>query len=339
MIGFETNRQDENSGYAPVAMTSEFETGAQSPATDEFAWTVILPTYRRADVLEQCLRALAEALPQDDSFEVLVYDNGLPESSRSVGEPFADRLNLRYAENEPGHGLGYSLSRGAGEAKGTLIVELNDDAIVPNDFFDRLGEVFDSDPAIGVVGVRAIEDGYQSKGAEIGVIDSANGRVVGNFDRPTDGLLDVEHVYGFCYGYRRELLKKGGHHDNVLLAKDYSSGNRIETDHCLTAKRLGFRVVYDGRIAVQHLAKPRGDINERSMKWKLNQTRNTLYLFLKHFGLFGRGGVALRFALLHDLGIRSALLQPSSSNWAYLWTGLRARASAFAHWIRYQFSR
>lgn len=302
-------------------------------------WSIILPTYRRPDVLEQCFCALSDAIPIDEPAEVLVYDNGAPQTSRSVSERFTDVLNIRYTENVAGHGLGYSLTLGAQEATGRFVVELNDDAIVPRDFFARLCEAFDSDPKIGVVGVRAIEEGYQSIGSGIGVIDETQRRVIGNFDRPTEQLVDVEHVYGFCYAYRRTLLDRGGHHDQILLARDYSSGNRIETDQCLTAKRLGFRVVYDGRIGVKHLAKPRGDISERSVQWKLNHTRNTLYLFLKHFGLFGRRGLALRFALLHDLGVRSAILRPSTQNFRYVMTGLRARASAFAHWLRYQFSR
>jgi hypothetical protein len=142
-------------------------------------------------------------------------------------------------------------------------------------------------------------------------------------------------VYGFCYAYRREALERGGVHDEVLLARDYSSGNRIETDHCLTLRRLGFKIVYDSSVAVRHLARPRGDINERSLRWKLNHTRNTLYLFLKHYGLTGKRCLALRFALLQDVGVLSAIRHPTPTNVAYFFTGLRGRASAFWHYARY----
>jgi GT2 family glycosyltransferase len=264
-----------------------------------------------------------------------VYDNGSPEDSRSVAETFRGRLPLKYTLNEPGHGLGYSLSRGATECTGQRVIELNDDALVPPNFLTRLDEVFACDPNIGVVGVRAIEEKYAQNGDGIGLIDEKTCDVIGNFDQPANDVIDVDHVYGFCYAYKRELLDRGGRHDRVLLAKDYSSGNRLETDHCLTAKRLGFRVVYDGTLAVRHLAKPRGDISERSLKWKLNHTRNTLYLYLKHYGLFGRRCLALRFAFLKDVGVLSALGRPNRSNWKYFLTGLRGRTSAFAHYLRY----
>ena len=298
-------------------------------------WTIVLPTYRRPDTLRLTLERLAGAIDDPRQFEVLVYDNGAPHSSESLVREFEGRLPVRYTLNEAGHGLGYSLQLGAAEALGEWILELNDDALVPPDLFERLEEVSRIDRSVGIIGVRAEEIGYQEESGDIGGVDSAAMRVVGNFTRKTDEPIDVDHVYGFCYAYRRRLLEMGGCHDRVLLARDYSSGNRIETDQCLTAKRLGFRVLYDGRLTVKHLAKPRGDMNERSLRWKLNSTRNTLYLFLKHYGLFGRQALALRFFLLHDVGIRSALLKPSQYNWSYFLVGLRARLSAFGHWFVY----
>ena len=297
-------------------------------------WSVVIPTFRRQDVLSGCLAGLAEAVQQIEQCEVIVLDNGTPDLSREVVAEFSDRLPLEYHENAFGHGLGYSLSRGVGLARGDFVLEVNDDAIVPPDLLIALQRVFDSDPAIGVVGVRAIEEGYAAAGDGIGQIDPDTCQVIGNFHLPTDEPIDVDHVYGFCYAYRRELLDRGAGHDQVLLARDYSSGNRIETDHCLMAKKLGYRVVYDGRIAVQHLAKPRPDMSERSHRWRLNHTRNTFYLLLKHYGWSGNRAIAPRFCL-KDIGIRSAILRPSWANWAYVATGLRARISAVWHWLKY----
>jgi GT2 family glycosyltransferase len=300
-----------------------------------FAYSLIVPTYRRQDVLQTCLERIAALDYPAEAIEVRVYDNGSPHDSRAVVEAFRDRIaNLSYSLNEPGHGLGYSLCRGAEECTGDRVVEMNDDALIDPDFLTRLDAVFDSDEHIGVVGVRAIEEQYVNLSGGIGTIDARTGDIVGNFNRPTNGVIDVDHVYGFCYAYTRAVMDAGGRHDRTLLAKDYSSGNRIETDQCLTAKRLGFRVVYVGTHAVTHLAKPRADMSERSAKWKVNHTRNTLYLFLKHYGWFGKRGLALRYCFLHDVGIVSLLKRPSKVNATYFATGLKARASAVWHWLK-----
>jgi glycosyltransferase involved in cell wall biosynthesis len=293
-----------------------------------------LPTYRRQEVLKKALEHIQNQTIDLQDLEVLIYDNGSTDDSRNIAEAFSQKLRLTYCLNEPGHGLGYSLSRGSAEASGEIVIELNDDALISSDFIERITEVFETDPKIGIIGVRAIEQEYESDSRPIGVIDVKTLEVVGNFDQPTSGPIDVEHVYGFCYAYRRELRRSGAVHDSVLLARDYSSGNRIETDQCLTARSLGYRVVYDGSIEVVHLAKPRPDFDERSLKWKLNHWRNTLYLFLKHFGLFGRNSIAIRFAL-QDVGALSLLRRPNKTNWMYFWVGTKARTSAVWHWAKF----
>ena len=314
-------------------MPSNRSTVAASPK-----WTIVLPTYRRQDVLQVGLEHISNQTIDLRNLEVLVYDNGTPKDSRSTVEPFERDLRVTYCLNEGGHGLGYSLCRGAAEASGEIIVEINDDAHIPPDFLACITRIFESDPEIGVVGVRAIESGYKSDSRKIGSIDLSSTDVVGNFNQPTEGLVEVDHVYGFCYAYRRELLKKGGGHDQVLLAQDYSSGNRIETDHCLSARALGYKVVYDGSISVLHLAKPRPDLDERSLRWKSNHWRNTLYLYLKHFGMFGGHAIAIRFAC-QDVGAISLLRRPDKTNWLYFWTGFRARASAVYHWGKLRLSQ
>ena len=299
------------------------------------SYTFVIPTYKRPDVLEECLRHIAELDNSQGRVDVIVIDNGEQEHCRDVGMKFSGRLQLDYQVNERNLGPGGSLNKGLALAQGDRIIVSNDDAMVPSGFLNRCDEIFASDSRIGCIGFRAIEDGYHDDGKEIGSIDPA-GRVLGNFSRPTETLLDVDHVYGFCYGLTRQALEQAGPFDRILLAQPYASGNRIETDHCLEIRRAGFRIVYDGQTGVRHMAKPRLDINERSLKWRLNEIRNTLYLFLKHFGWSGKRAMALRYALLHDLGIRSALLNPNRDNWAYFFTGLRGRSSAVWHWLKWK---
>jgi len=303
-----------------------------------FRYSFVIPTYKRPDVLEQCLEHIAELGYDRDRINVFVIDNGETEHTADVGKAFEHRLNLSYIVNEKNLGPGGSLNKGLELADGDRIIIANDDALIPKEFLQRCDVVFEMDPAIGCIGFRAIEDGYEDDGGPIGVV-GPNGNVAGNFSRTTDEPVDVDHVYGFCYAITRTALESAGPFDETLLARPYASGNRIETDHCLEMRRFGYRVVYDGQTGVRHLAKPRLDINERSLRWRLNDIRNTLYLLLKHYGWFGRGALSLRYALLHDLGLRSACFRPTQQNLAYFLTGVRGRLSAAVHWLRYRCSR
>jgi GT2 family glycosyltransferase len=211
---------------------------------------------------------------------------------------------------------------------------LNDDARPMTDVLVKCDELMNKDASIGCVGFRAIEKGYQVTGAGIGRI-LGNGVVEANFVLDCEEPIEVEHVYGFCYIFSREAVRRAGLNDCTLLAQPYSSGNRIETDHCLSIREAGLRVVYHPKMSAVHLAKPRPDMSEVSPRWHRNSIRNTIYLYLKHFGPFGKSGAALRLTFLDDVGVLSMIKKPTGTNIRYFAHGLGSRTSAWWHWLRF----
>jgi glycosyltransferase involved in cell wall biosynthesis len=153
-------------------------------------YSIIVPTYKRSDVLAQCLEHLAALDYPLDRVEVLVLDNGGKDHSGAVVERFRQRLPLTFVVNEGSHGLGYSLNRGLRACRGAKIVEMNDDALAPPHFLKACDEVFTRDPGIGCIGFRALEDGYCAEGQGVGRIDDS-GMIVGNFNREHADLVEV----------------------------------------------------------------------------------------------------------------------------------------------------
>jgi GT2 family glycosyltransferase len=121
----------------------------------------------------------------------------------------------------------------------------------------------------------------------------------------------------------------------TLLTQPYSSCNCIETDHCLSIHRAGLKVIYHPGLVAVHLAKPRPDMSELSLRWHLNSIRNPLYVYLKHFGPFGKHGAALTWTLTKHVGLLSMLRRPTRANVDYFANSVRAKASAYWHWIKY----
>jgi GT2 family glycosyltransferase len=302
-------------------------------------YSIVITTYRRADQLVGCLQSVVELDYPQDHLEVLVVDNGgSQENSEAAAAPFRERLHLRYFVNPEDRGMGYSLNRGIIESRGDNVMQLNDDARLTPPFLRLCDELLATDSAIGCVGCRVEEEGYQNAGTGIGRMDES-GVVVGNFSVDCGAPIEVEHVYGFCYVFTREAIRRAGLNDQILLAKKYSTANRIDTDHCLSIRERGLKVVYNPRMVAIHFAKPRPDMSEVSPHWKLNFVRNTIYLYLKHYGLFGKRAAALRLTFLVDVGLVSMLRRPTSANVAYFLNGLRARASAYGHYLLYLVSR
>lgn len=296
-------------------------------------YSIVIPTYRRGESLAECLESVCALDYPLDRLEVVIIDNGGVEHTRAAAMPFGDRLRIRYFVNPVNRGYGFSVNRGIVESTGDCILLLNDDARPMPDSLKECDRLLDSDSAIGCVGFRAIENGYVNWGTEVGCIRGAV--VFGNFNIDCGKPIEVEHVYGFCYVFTREAVRRAGLNDRTLLAQPYSSGNRIETDHCLSIRRRGLKVVYDPRLVAVHLAKPRPDMSEVSLKWHVNTIRNTLYLYLKHFGLFGKRGGALQLTFVQHLGLLSAIRRPNRANLAYLSMALQSRASAYAHYFKY----
>ncbi|MEO7275686.1 MAG: glycosyltransferase [Vicinamibacterales bacterium] len=297
-------------------------------------YSIVIPTFRRGEMLEACLESICGLDYPADRVDVVIVDNGGAEHNRSVSQPFAGRLRLRHLVNRVNKGYGYSVNRGIVEAAGDRILLLNDDARPCAQLLRECERLLATDAAIGCVGCRAEEAGYINGGEGIGRIDET-GDVIANFNVDCGKPMDVEHIYGFCYVFTRQAVELAGLNDRTLLAQPYSSGNRIETDHCLMIRRAGLRVVYNPRMVALHLAKPRPDMSEVSLAWKRNAIRNTLYLYLKHYGPFGKHAAAMRLTFLRDVGILSALRRPTRANLVYFLSGLRARASAYAHYMKY----
>lgn len=297
-------------------------------------YSILIPTYRRGEALAECLESLCALDYPLSSFEILIIDNGgADEHTKAFADPFMSRLPIRYLINPVNRGYPFSVNRGFQESVAPRIWFLNDDARPLPDFLTECDRLMGADPQIGCVGCRVIETGYVDSGDGIGRM-LPTGQVIGNFHRDCGEPIEVDHVYGFCYVVTREAILRAGITDATLLAK-HGSNDRIETDHCLAIGRSGLKVVFNPRMVARHLSKPRNDVREGSLMWKHNSIRNTIYLFLKHYGLFGKGAAALRLTFAVDVGLLSTLRHPNRENLRYLVNGLGARASAYSHYVKY----
>lgn len=85
--------------------------------------SIVIPTYRRPQMLAELLDALAPQLTPET--EALVIDNDPQESARAIVEP---RAGFRYV-HEPRRGVVNARNRGVAEARGGHIVFIDDDEV------------------------------------------------------------------------------------------------------------------------------------------------------------------------------------------------------------------
>ena len=132
-----------------------------------------------------------------------------------------------------------------------LIVKLDADLILPNNYFETIVNIFDKDPSIGMAGGFA----YIEK----------NGEWI------LENLTDKDHIRGAFKAYRKACFQQIG---NLKPAMGWDTVDE------LLSKFYGWKVVTDAQLIVKHL-KPTGANYNKTARYKQGEAFYTLgYGFL-----------------------------------------------------------
>lgn len=116
--------------------------------------TVIVPTYRRPEMLRRCLHALGQQDIGGDQFEVIVVDDGSGDGSDySTVLPTRPGFTLRWLTQPENRGPAAARNRGVRDSRGRIILFLDDD-IAPSPTLVRTHLEYHQagDRLLGVVG-------------------------------------------------------------------------------------------------------------------------------------------------------------------------------------------
>jgi glycosyltransferase involved in cell wall biosynthesis len=228
--------------------------------------SVVVPTYRRPDLLARCLAALAsQRLPADD-YEVLVADDAACDATRAQVEEFAaaSPVPVRYLAVADSHGPAAARNVGWRAARGEVMA-LTDDDCVPDPGWLAAGlAAFDADPGLA----------------------AAAGRVVvplppapTDYERDAAGLERAEFVTANCFCRKGALARVGGFDERFRAAW------REDSDLQFSLLESGHRVGRAGDAVVFHPVRP--------APWgvSLRQQRKSQYdalLYKKHAAYYRR---------------------------------------------------
>jgi glycosyltransferase involved in cell wall biosynthesis len=107
-------------------------------------YSIVIPTYNRADELRGTLASLA-AIVSADAWEVVIADNNCTDDTADVVRRASATfpVPLKYVfEKVPGRSA--ALNTGIAHAAGEIIVTIDDDVRVAPDYLDQVGEAFDT---------------------------------------------------------------------------------------------------------------------------------------------------------------------------------------------------
>lgn len=102
-------------------------------------FSIIICTYNREELLNNCLESLVEQMNPPDNFEVIVVDNNSEDGTAELVDRYVKEYDFFKYVLETDQGLSYARNRGCREALGEYLVYLDDDAKATKKYIHAVG--------------------------------------------------------------------------------------------------------------------------------------------------------------------------------------------------------
>ena len=233
--------------------------------------SVIIPTYNRVETLKKCLDKITNQNIRNDQFEVIIVDDFSQDNTQEFCRSFLNtKNNVSYIRNEINEGRVITRNKGIKNSKGALIVFLDNDLMVENNFLQcHLNYYKNNSQKIAVVSnvtyqpkvlettnfgtfIQSRAIGYRSKRDMVGI--SLN-NLPSNFFAGGGSSCEKKHIIEI--GMFDENLSKYGSEDELFGFKLNSIGIKIK--FCESA-----RIIHD-------------DINIHPQYWKIKYIEQGRY--------------------------------------------------------------
>ena len=220
--------------------------------------SVIIPTRNRAALLKDALESICVQSLTSDCFEVLVIDNASTDNTRLiVEESRTSHPDIHYIHEEK-PGLHNGRHRGAQQAKGEVLVFVDDDIIAAPGWLKAIHETF-KDPAVALAGGKILPkwEGDVPRWIELFTVRTELGWTIGNLSLLDFGDMKKDipagYVYGCNFSIRKSVLFEcGGFHPDAMPQELIRYRGDGESALSRKIMEKGYRIVYEPDALVYH---------------------------------------------------------------------------------------
>ncbi len=216
-------------------------------------WTIVIPTWRRADSLRTLLRELGDQTCRD--FEVVVVCDGEDPSTRTLATSLKPDFPIRWIFHPENHGLAAARNTGAQSASGSILLFLDDDVLPARDLLQQHDAAHSGSPSwpVQVVCGRIIEDRqepfhsktdeYMQESWQNHLTQALPGKV--QCINSVGSVAERSAWFGLNCSVRRELLNKLGGFDSHMRSDE-------ELEFGLRLYRHGVQTQYAPLAVIRH---------------------------------------------------------------------------------------
>ena len=174
--------------------------------------SIVIPAYNEEKNIARCLDAFLHQTTTRP-FEVILVNNASTDRTVAIAESYVGKLTLTII-NDSVKGRGHARSFGFARARGDIILSSDSDAVVPEDWIERLASALEAHPeVVAVTGTCMIDD-----------CDEKTNR---RFNRTQPWMMKGYRVLfghywlsGFSFGIRKEAYAASGGFDPDLNAQE-----------------------------------------------------------------------------------------------------------------------
>lgn len=226
--------------------------------------SVVVPTYRRPDLLERCLHALQRQTLFPSDYEIIVCDDGPSAVAREVVHSAMSAMPngpaIRYLEINETQGPAGARNRGWQSSRASIIAFTDDDTIPDKGWL--------------VAGLNAMQDGAD---AITGRISMPLPNEPSDIERDAAGLETAEFVTANCFMRRNILNEIGGFDERFSMAW------REDSDLHFSLLEAGYSIEKAPEALVVHPLRPNKFAAGIGMQKKV---LFDVLLYQKHPGLY-----------------------------------------------------
>lgn len=237
--------------------------------------TVLVCTYNRSQTLGETIESVAtQTLPRSLSWEILIVDNNSNDETRQVVEDFRCRYpeRIRYFF-EPQQGLSYARNTGIREARGEILVFIDDDETAEAEWLQNLTANLHSGEWAGAGG-RVLPPLSFSLPHWLPPKNLRTSAPLAIFDKGPEAKQLNEPPFGANMAFRREAFDRyGGFRTDLGRAGNGMISNE-DTEFGRRLLAAGLRLRYEPSALIYHRVEENRLRPEYFLRWWFNKGRS-----------------------------------------------------------------
>ena len=221
----------------------------------DFLFSVIIPTFNRADEIKELLNSLSKQTIPHNHFEVLIVDDGSTDNTKDVIESIKSRSDLNIRTLYQDHkGPGEARNLGMKNAKGKYFVFIDSDCIADNNWLAAYKQEVEQKDVAGFGGPDSVLPNFKPVQKAIDY-SMTSFITTGGIRGHSKKKISKYYPRSFNMGVRADIVKRIGGMGKLRHGQDIEFSNRILSTGESIIKVADAVVYHKRRISIKKFFK------------------------------------------------------------------------------------